>query len=64
MRVFTFGPTQTIHNCNNWLRSGLIWSQACTNGDGQISLDDAGNIQSITMALGAELGVVTLRVAK
>ena len=63
-RVFVFNGAQTKTDCEAWTRSGLNWEQVCANGDGQITLDDNGNIQSITMALGDKLGIVTLRVAK
>ena len=62
--VFFFNGAQTKTDCAAWTRSGLNWEQVCANGDGQITLDDNGNIQSITMALGDKLGIVTLRVAK
>ena len=63
-RVFVYDGAQTTTDCDAWTRSGLHWEQACANGDGQIMLDEMGNIQSITMALGNKLGIVTLRVAK
>ena len=63
-RIFVFNGVQTATDCDVWTRSGLTWEQVCTNGDGQIMLDETGNIQSITMALGNKLGIVTLRVAK
>ena len=63
-RVFVFNGAQTKTDCEAWTRSGLNWEQVCANGDGQITLDDNGNIQSITMALGDKLGIVTLRVVK
>ena len=39
-------------------------SQTCSNGTGEIVLDDKGNIQKITMAVGKGSVIVTLRVAK
>ena len=63
-RVFVYGGAQTTTDCDAWTRSGLNWEQVCANGDGQITLEETGNIQSITMALGNKLGIVTLRVAK
>jgi hypothetical protein len=63
-RVFVYDGVQTATDCEAWTRSGLYWEQTCANGDGQITLDETGNIQSITMALGNKLGIVTLRVAK
>ena len=64
VRVFVYGGAQTTTDCGAWTRSELNWEQICANGFGQITLDEAGNIQSITMALGNKLGIVTLRVAK
>jgi hypothetical protein len=43
---------------------GLIWRQTCSNGPGEIVLDDEGNIQKITMPIGDGSAIVTLRVAK
>ena len=63
-RVFVYGGRQTTTDCDVWTRSGLNWEQVCANGLGRITLDETGNIQSITMALGNKLGIVTLRVAK
>jgi hypothetical protein len=63
-RVFVYAGVQTTTDCEAWTRSGLHWEQTCANGAGQITLDETGNIQSITMALGNKLGIVTLRVAK
>ena len=63
-RVFVHGGRQTTTDCDPWTRYGLNWEQVCANGLGQITLDETGNIQSITMALGNKLGIVTLRVAK
>ena len=64
VRVFVYGGRQTTTDCGAWTRSELNWEQICANGFGQIRLDEAGNIQGITMALGNSLGIVTLRVAK
>ena len=64
VRVFVYSGVQTTTDCNTWTRSGLNWEQVCANGDGQIRLDETGNIRSITMALGNKLGIVTLQVAK
>ena len=64
VRVFVYGSRQTTTDCDVWTRSELNWAQVCANGFGQITLDEAGNIQSITMALGNKLGIVTLLVAK
>ena len=64
MRTFTFDGHQTITKCDPWNLEGLIWSQTCSNGPSEILLDDEGNIQKITMAIGNGSGIVTLRVAK
>lgn len=63
-RVVTYEGAQTTFYCGAWRLSGLNWGQVCATGDGQITLDDAGNIHSISMAMGERLGNVTLRVAK
>ena len=63
-RMIAYNGVQTMTDCDVWTRSGFNWEQVCSNGDGQIMLDETGNIQSITMALGNKLGIVTLRVAK
>ncbi|MDC3316397.1 hypothetical protein OAV33_00325 [bacterium] len=62
-RIFVRDGVQTRTDCDTWTRSGLNWEQVCANGDGQIRLDETGNIRSITMALGNKFGIVTLRVA-
>ena len=64
VRVIIFNGSQAKTDCDAWTRSGLNWEQVCANGVGEITLDETGNIQSITMALGNKLGFVTLRVAK
>ena len=64
VRAFTINGQRTKTNCDEWILTGLNWSQACLNGPGEIVLDDDGDIQSITMPLGNKLGIVTLRVAK
>lgn len=50
--------------CDLWVLEGLVWTQSCGNGDGVIELNEAGNIERITLSLGKEQGNVTLRVAK
>lgn len=64
VRTFTIANRKTQSKCGEWSIAGLIWSQICSNGTGEIVLDDEGNIQKITMAIGNGLGIVTLRVAK
>jgi hypothetical protein len=57
-----FGQYSTT--CDPWVLEGLVWMQACENGDGVIELNDAGNIERIILSLGKEQGNVTLQVAK
>ena len=57
-----FGQYSTT--CDLWVLEGSIWSQSCGNGDGVIELNEAGNIERITLSLGKEQGNVTLRVTK
>mgnify|MGYP005680403877 CR=1 FL=1 len=63
-RSFSFGSIQFFTDCGSWALHGNTWSQSCGNGDGVIELNDAGEIQRITMPLGKRWGNVTLRVAK
>ena len=63
-RTFTVDGHQTMTNCNPWNLEDLIWSQTCSNGRGEIVLDDKGNIQRITMPIGNGSFIATLRVAK
>ena len=64
VRTFMIANRKTQSKCGEWSLTGLIWSQICSNGTGEIVLDDEGNIQKITVAIGNGLGIVTLRVAK
>ena len=64
IRTFTVEGHQTMTNCDRWNLEDLIWSQTCSNGSGEIVLDDEGNIKRITMAIGNGSFIVTLRVAK
>ena len=64
VRTFTVSGQKTQTNCNEWTLAKLIWSQTCSNGSGEIVLDDEGNIQKITMPLADGSAIVTLRVAK
>ena len=57
-----FGQYSTT--CDPWALEGLVWSQSCGIGDGVIELNEAGNIERISLSLGKERGNVTLRVAK
>lgn len=64
VRTFTFAGQQTLVQCAEWRKSGRIWTQKCSNGMGEIVLDDSGNIQKITMAIAKGSSFVTLGVAK
>lgn len=64
VRTFTMSGQKTQTKCDNWGRAELIWRQTCSNGPGEIVLDDEGNIQKITMSLADGSAIVTLRVAK
>lgn len=64
LRTYKGGGLQTYTNCDDWKLIELTWIQACSNGTGEIELDDEGNIQKITMPIASRSGIVTLRVAK
>jgi hypothetical protein len=64
VRTFTVADQKAQAKCDDWSLADLIWSQACSNGPGEIVLDNEGNIQKITIAIGNGSGIVTLRVAK
>jgi hypothetical protein len=64
VRIFAVDGHQTMANCDPWNRADLVLSQTCSNGPGEIVLDDEGNIQRITMPIGNGSFIVTLRVAK
>ena len=57
-----FGQYSTT--CDPWVLDVLVWTQSCGIGDGVIELNEAGNIERISLSLGREQGNVTLRVAK
>ena len=63
-RTFLAGGRTTSTECDQWYLNGLTWHQTCANGEGQIVLNQEGNIELILMSLGENLGIVTLRVAK
>ena len=63
-RTFSAGGRTTSTECDQWYLNGLTWSQICANGEGQIVLNQDGNIELILMSLGESLGIVTLKVAK
>jgi len=62
-RTFSVGGEITSAECDPWYLRGLTWRQTCSNGSGEILLNEEGNIQKITMAIGNGSGIVTLRVA-
>ncbi len=64
VRTFTVSGQKTQTQCDEWSLAELIWSQTCSNGPGEIVLDDEGNIQKITMPVFDGSAIVTLRVAK
>ena len=64
IRTFAFGGQKVESRCDEWDLVDLTWSQICSNGPGEIVLDEEGNIQKITMAIGDGSVIVTLRVAK
>ena len=64
VRAFTVAGQKTQTYCDDWNLAESIWSQTCSNGSGEIVLDDEGNIQSITMPVLDGSVIVTLRVAK
>ena len=64
VRTFVIAGHKTRTNCDKWILTGMNWSQVCWNGSSEIVLDEEGNIQKITMAIGNSSGAVTLRMAK
>ena len=64
VRTFTVSGQKTQTQCDEWGLAELIWSQTCSNGPGEIVLDDEGNIHKITMPVFDGAVIVTLRVAK
>ena len=64
VRTFAMAGQTTQTKCDEWRLAGLIWSQTCSNGSGEIVLDNEGNIQKITMPISDGSALVTLRVAK
>ena len=64
VRTFTLAGQKTQTQCDEWRLAELNWSQTCSNGPGEIVLDDEGNIQKIVMPIGDGSAIVTLQVAK
>ena len=62
-RTFSVVGEITSAECDPWYLRGLTWRQTCSNGSGEILINEEGNIQKITMAIGNGSGIVTLRVA-
>ena len=62
-RYFEVKGRRTVTQCDPWVRRGQVWLQGCANGDGEIVLDEQGDIQKITQSIGGRVGIVTLRVA-
>ena len=63
IRTFKVDGQQTVANCDQWILTGLNWRQTCSNGPGEILLNEEGSIQKITMPIGDGSAIVTLRVA-
>ena len=63
VRTYSVAGQTTQTQCDEWRLAELIWSQTCSNGPGEILLDERGNIQKITMRIGEGSAIVTLRVA-
>lgn len=49
--------------CGQWLLIDTYWIQECLHGEGQIELDEKGNIVRISQWVGSGIGRVTLTVA-
>lgn len=64
VRTFKIGVQKRQTKCDEWSLVDLIWSQTCSNGLGEIAIDDEGNIQKITMPIDDGSSIVTLQVAK
>jgi hypothetical protein len=62
-RSFVSGQSVVVVRCGSWVLRQPVWEQRCDQGLSKIVLDDAGNIQQISMVLGEKAKFVTLRVA-
>ncbi|MDA7582484.1 hypothetical protein N8718_06155 [Luminiphilus sp.] len=62
-RSFVSGQSVVVARCGSWIWRQPVWRQRCDQGASEIVLDEAGNIQKISMSLGEKVGFVTLRVA-
>lgn len=63
VRTFVSGGAVFTIRCGSWTWRQPAWEQRCDQGPSKIVLDDAGNIQQISMVLGERAKFVTLRVA-
>jgi hypothetical protein len=61
-RIVISDGRQRVINCDSWVRTELQWLKTCDHGVSRIDLDDAGNIISINIPLGHELGAVKLHI--
>ena len=64
VRTFSVADQNMQTKCDKWNLEDLIWSQICSNGSGEIVLNDKGDIKKITMPIADGSTMVTLRVAK
>lgn len=62
-RSFVSGQSVVVARCGAWVWRQPVWQQRCDQGWSEIVLDDAGNIEKISMSLGKKARFVTLRVA-
>ena len=63
VRTFTSDGAVSKIRCGPWIWRQPLWQQRCDQGASKIVLDDAGNIQQISMGLDEKARFVTLRVA-
>ena len=63
VRTFISDGAVSKIRCGPWIWRRPAWEQRCDQGSSEIVLDDAGNIQQISMGLGEKAKFVTLRVA-
>ena len=62
-RAFVSGQSVVMAQCGSWIWREPVWQQRCDQGASEIVLDEAGNIQKISMSLGEKVGFVALQVA-
>ena len=63
VRTFVSDGAVSKVGCGSWIWRQPVWRQRCDQGASEIVLDDAGNIQQISMGLDEKARFVTLRVA-